>query len=167
MTSRIISSSSITRIEGRVDIGWANSVDTLQWELELKGGAQACSALHADSPGMLLDDAIADGETEACTSTHFLGREKRIVNSFDVLIGNPATGILNSNHQLRVLTVSPHRQLTAGRHRVFGIEKKVHEYLLKLSSIGHGGREHWVQIQLDIDIGLSKLVIQQGKGFQH
>ncbi len=61
-------------------------MNTLEWKLDLKGGTLTWTALHTDAAEMFLDDAIADGETQACAFAGFFGCKKGLVNSLNVFI---------------------------------------------------------------------------------
>src|SRR4030043_213183 len=56
-------------------------------QLYLKNRSQANVAFHIDCPAALLDDPVADGQAQPCTEA--LGREERIEDLLQVLLGDP------------------------------------------------------------------------------
>src|SRR5437762_5482805 len=108
-------------------------------KFQMEGCAFARPALHTNLPGMFLNDAVSDRESEARAAlrSRAIGRfcgEKGIVNALDVFLRNAAAGI--GNHDVHAAAVgSAHGEGSALRHGVFGVEEQIQEYLLQLAGV--------------------------------
>src|SRR5207253_4381215 len=86
--------SSVARgLEARVGAGGGQG--------DAEGGAAARSALDGDVAGVLLHDAIGDGEAEPRAAPDTLRREERIVDACDVL-GRDADAVVRDFDRERV-----------------------------------------------------------------
>src|SRR5205807_7191981 len=100
---------------------------------DTKCSAEPGCALDADVAGMLLDDAVSDGETKAGAAADSLRGEKRIVNFRDVF-GSNADAIVGDFDGQRVLVSvfgRQHDTAVAVRDRIAGIQDQVREDLLQ------------------------------------
>src|SRR5579859_4592515 len=136
-----------------------------QWKIERERRARSWIAFHADFAGMLLDDAVRDRKSQPSAALLPFGRsrlcrEKWIVNALNVFRCDPRAGIGDSN-AYHLAVACGHFQLTAARHRVFGVEKQVQKHLLQPSGIplnrGNLGR----QVRLNLNFRRLELVLQQ------
>src|SRR5438552_13078733 len=132
-------------------------------KLQMEGRPFARPALHTNLPGMFLNDAVSDRESEARAALRsrtvggFCG-EKGIVNPVNVFLRDAAAGI--GNHDVHAAAVgSAHGEGSALRHGVFGVEEQIQKYLLQFSGIAvHAG--DFFCLALHFDFGALELVLE-------
>ena len=142
-------------------------VDAPYGKTQLEDGSAAWLAFDTNTPRVLLDDAIRDGETQSCSLSHLLGREKGVINLLDIVLWNSNTIVSDFDHQRGILFISLHFQLSALRHRILSIEEKVHKNLLQLTHTAQGFWNGWIQSHPDLDTPLLELVVEQGERLDH
>jgi len=81
---------------------------------------------------MLLDDSVADRESQTGASTAGLGGKKRIKNPIDVFARNPRAGVHNFNLDAAIMRAGSHLQNATRRHGIPCVQKEVQEHLLQL-----------------------------------
>src|SRR5438270_13423933 len=97
-------------------------------KLEMEGGTFTRLALHAYLPGMLLNDAVGHGESQAGAAPlplaggSRLGGEEWIVNALDVLLRDANARV--RNHYVHAVSVGGlDFQGAALRHCIFRVQK--------------------------------------------
>ena len=115
---------------------------------------------------MLADDPIDDGEPEAGAGALGLGGEEGLENPRQVGGGDAAAVVRHRQHDRRLLGTSRleprhHRQPSAVRHRLAGVENQVHEHVLEELGVG----EHRRQLRLEIGAHLD-VAVQAGHDLQ-
>src|SRR5512142_2187091 len=98
-----------------------------RWEFKPEGCAAAYRALHADPPGVLADDPVADGKAQSRTPAGRFGCEERIEDLIQVVGGNAHSVVGNLDEHRAVLGFGSESQLTAARHSVPRVHDQVHE----------------------------------------
>src|SRR5271157_2886231 len=130
-------------------------------KLEPERGAAARPVRDFDGAAMLLNDTVSHREAEAGALAHSLGGEERIVDAVHVLGGDAMSRIGHFGPGSRAFRPGAHFQRSAGRHGVAGIQEEVEKHLLKLAGVAVHGPKAGVEIGLDLDSRLLKLVLQQ------
>src|SRR5438874_3298951 len=116
------------------DMHGLSRLDLHHGKFEMERGAFAGLAFHADLSCMLLNDAVGDGESQASTplipgAVRSLGGEERVVDAINMFLRDAAAGI--PHHDVHAIAVrSAHRQYSALRHGVFGVEEQIQKHLL-------------------------------------
>src|SRR5687768_12878569 len=116
----------------------------------MEGGALLELALHLDLAAVFLNNAVDDGQPEACSVV--FGGEKGIEDVRNIFTANALAIIANGHaqHFRRVAVASGdsrhpfipsanlrlYAELPAAIHRVHGIEEKIKKHLLELIGIG-------------------------------
>ena len=79
-----------------------------------------------------------------------LGSEERIVNALNVFRRDARAGVGDSNaHHLAIRR--GHAQFATARHRIFGVQKKIEEYLLQPARISLNRRDPGRQFSLHLE----------------
>src|SRR5437899_8260558 len=103
-----------------------------QRQFYFKRSSQTLATLYPNLAAVLLQDSVADGQTQSRTLAHSLGREERIVDFLDVFAGYSGAGVLDEDLDLRIDSLRSDPQLTAFSHGIAGIDEQIQENLLKL-----------------------------------
>src|SRR4029077_9285534 len=96
--SRISDSSSTTRMEPLDMDRFLN-----RGELDVEGSAFARGRAHVNLSGMLLNDSVAHGETEARAATAGFRGEERIEDAVNVFARNAGASVRNFNFDAAVV----------------------------------------------------------------
>src|SRR5688572_2881073 len=133
--SRMISSSSTTRIEPFFCISSPLIPDRARSRLNVRDGQRYCEAgsltdgaLTREHAVVLADDAVGNRQTETGAFSNQFRREERVVDARQVLARYPRTGIPDFSRNLTVLQPRRHRQPAALRHRVASIQEEIQKY---------------------------------------
>ena len=97
------------------------------------GGAVVHFAGEFDLPLVLVDEAAADGETQA--GAPFLGGEERREQGFQVLRRDALAGVLDGEDQVISLDRGAYGDHPAPGHGLQGILKEIEEHLTHLAGI--------------------------------
>ena len=131
-----------------------------QWQGDSESGAVAFLAVDLDTPLMVLNDSVADGQAEA--GALLFGRKKRFKNFIQVFVGYPAPCVLDFHDDKFI----PGRHPAAYRNDAFiidgmhGIEQQIDKYLFKLMCVQHGLCHCGGELRIQLDVPQSKLVFQ-------
>src|SRR5271165_3902197 len=112
-------------------------------KFKIKGGPGAHMAFHVNFSGVLLDDAVGDGEpqTGATPFSLFwcgLGRKEWVVNALQMFWRNPGACIRDRDAYVAI-DFSRNAQGSASAHRVLRIKKEIQKDLLQFSCIPEDG----------------------------
>ncbi len=141
------------------------------WELQLEGGADADLAFDVDLAGVLLHDAVADGEAKAGAFVlallgFALGGEEGIVDAVEVLLLDAAAGVLNADDDATCAVEGGDLEGCVGgaEHRVLRVQHEVEDDLLELALVAVNAGEVWVEVGFDTDLRGLELVLEEGDG---
>ncbi len=131
----------------------------------MEGGAATQLAFHLDLAGMLLNNAVAHGQSKArataLTLAHRrLGGEERVVNALHMFGGDARAGVGDVDRD-QAVGLSGHAQGTARRHRVLRVEKQVKKDLLQFAGVAQDGRQIRLEHSFQLNLGGAELVFQQ------
>src|ERR1035438_5929877 len=127
-----------------------------QGKFKMEGCAGADGAFDVNLAGVLLDDAVGDGKSQAGAAAvagtgHILGGKKRIIDSFEVLGRDAASGVVHQRGHEVVATVGQrgYAQAAAAGHGLLGVQQQVEKYLLQLAGVAVDGRQLLGQLEID------------------
>ena len=127
----------------------------------MESGAGADGALDMNLAGMLLDDAVGDGKTQAGAAAvagfgHGLGGEKRIVDALEVLGSDAGAGVGDQGRDVAEcpfeLRFGGYPQPAAVGHGFFGVEQQIEKDLLQLAGVAVDRRQVLGQFEIDDDL---------------
>ena len=117
-------------------------------ELKLEGSADTELALDVNLSGVLLHDAVADGESEAGAFVLALlrlglGGEEGIVDAVEMLALDAAAGVLDADHDAAGSVEGGDAQRGVGRseHRILRVQHEIQDDLLELALVSVNARE--------------------------
>src|SRR6185369_16072342 len=148
----------------------SSDIDSLprEREIQVEGCASPGMAFHPNLPGMLLNDSVSHGKTQAgafalaFTRGRF-GGEERVVDALDVFLRDTAAGV-GDDHADPVPVGGGYTERSALRHGVARVQEQVQEYLLQASRITADKGQVVGQFVFHPDLGDLELVFQQCHG---
>src|SRR5918993_3937952 len=135
-------------------------------ERDAEGGAATGRALDGDVAGVLLHDAVGDGEAEAGAAPDALGREERVVEAGDVLGRDADAGVDDLDGDGAVgaaaaLGGRAERDATARGDGVARVQQQVREDLLELARVAEDGRQFVRELARDLDLAVPELGLKE------
>src|ERR1700677_4202807 len=108
-------------------------------EFQMERGSASHLAVYLDLAGVLLDDAVADCQSQSCAAplalaNRRLGGKERVVDALYVFERDARAGVGDIDRHMPV-RLGGHPQRSTGRHRVLGIQKQVEKDLLQLAGV--------------------------------
>src|SRR5206468_10756620 len=103
--------------------------------------ALAGPALDLDPAAVVGHDALRDGETEAGALSRRLGREERIENPAEDLLGHARSLVLELHLDLVADGARPDGEATAPVHRLQPVRGDAEEHLAELALVDEGWRQ--------------------------
>ena len=128
--------------------------------------------LQRDPPGVLLDDRVGDGQSEAGAFSDFLRREERIEHArLHVFRHARAIVVHLENHRvfLRVVPGADDQRSAAvgAEHRLFGVDDEIEQDLLNLVRVGEDAGQAGGERLEDVDVAQPLFVAAQRERLAH
>ena len=151
----------------RCDTTAVSDMDGLPDQGEIQGerGAFPWTALHADMPRMLLDNAVGDRKSKTGAAILAFGRrrlggEEGIVDFLNVLRRDAGARVRDADAD-KIAVQGGHAQHAAAIHCVLGVQEQIQEDLLQASGVALDKGQVFVQFRLDLDAGYLELMLEQ------
>src|SRR5437016_4580795 len=93
--------------------------------------------------GMLLDNAVTHGKTEAGAAAAGFGGEKRIKDAMNVLAGDASARVRDFDFDASVMRCGPDFEHSSTGHGISCVQKQVQENLLQLVGGSANGRQRF------------------------
>src|SRR5271157_2875799 len=124
-------------------------------------------AVHANLPGVFLNDAVGNGKSQPSTTAVaslrrglVLGCEKWIVDAVNMFLRDTRARVGNDDLHVVAVIGADHQRATRW-HGVFRVEKQVQKHLLQLARVAVDGWQPRLQVRLHLDARGLELVIEQ------
>jgi len=131
------------------------------WKGYLEQAAGARLALDRNSPGMVLNDAVAHRKTQSRSLADLLGGEERVIDLGQVLGTDSNPGVAETDDHCLICRLRRDFQATSIRHCIPSVDDQVHEDLLKLWRASRRVGQVRRVIAHYLDIGVPQLRLQQ------
>ena len=88
---------------------------------------------------MVLDDLIHDGQAQPSPYAKAFGRESRIEDPLQILLGNALPGVANLDHDRPIIETGLDENFSPAFNGVTGVHQEIHEDLVDLIRVAPEG----------------------------